>query len=67
MNYSFHPEAENELTKAIDYFEDQQRELGFEFSVEVYKTVQRVKENPRSWTKVSGSISQMITLAEYES
>ncbi|WP_199535453.1 hypothetical protein [Rhodohalobacter sp. SW132] len=46
MNYSFHPEAENELTKAIDYFEDQQRELGFEFSVEVYKTVQRVKENP---------------------
>ncbi len=60
MNYGFHPEAEIELTKAIDYFEDQQRELGFEFSVEIYKTIQRIKENPRSWTKVSGSIRRVL-------
>jgi plasmid stabilization system protein ParE len=60
MKTSFHPEAENEFTKAIDYFENQQRELGFEFSVEVYKTVQRIKANPRSWTKVSGTIRRIL-------
>lgn len=39
MNYSFHPEAENEFIKTIDYFENQQRELGQDFSIEVYNTI----------------------------
>jgi len=60
MNYSFHPEAENEFEKAINYFEDQQRELGYEFSIEDYKSVQRIKANPRSWTKVSETIRRIL-------
>lgn len=60
MTVSFHPEAENEFSKAINYFEDQQRELGLDFSTEVYKTIQRLKANPRSWTKVSGSIRRIL-------
>jgi hypothetical protein len=53
MNYSFHPEAEEELIKAIDFYEEQERELGLDFSMEVYQTIQRVIANPKSWTKIS--------------
>jgi len=60
MNYGFHPEAEIELMKALDYFEDQQRELGFEFSMEIFKAIQRIKENPHSWTKVSRTIRRIL-------
>ena len=60
MNYSFHPEAEKEFIQTIDYFEDQQRELGLDFSVEVYKTIQRIKLNPRSWTKISPTIRRAL-------
>lgn len=35
MNFSFHPEAELEFTKAIDYYEDKEIGLGFDFAVEV--------------------------------
>lgn len=60
MNYSFHPEAENEFIKTIDYFENQQRELGQDFSIEVYNTIQRIRINPRSWTKVSANIRRAL-------
>lgn len=60
MNYSFHPEAEIEFIKAIDFLEDQQGELGFEFSVEVYKSIQRITANPKSWAKVSKSLRRIL-------
>lgn len=60
MNYSFHPDAETEFTEAINYYEDQQRELGFDFSIEVYQTVQRIVANPESWTKVSNTLRRTL-------
>jgi len=39
MRYSFHPEAVNEFIQSIDYYDDQQRELGLEFAGEIYKTI----------------------------
>ncbi len=60
MNYSFHPEAEIEFTKAIDYYEDHQRELGFDFSIEINKTIHRIIANPESWTLVSRSIRRAL-------
>jgi len=60
MNYSFHPEAEIEFTKAINYYEDQERELGVDFSVEDYKSIQRVISNPLSWSKISKSIRRAL-------
>ena len=39
MSYSFHPEAENEFLKAIDYYEDREEGLGFDFAIEVYSTI----------------------------
>ncbi|MGM0460492.1 MAG: type II toxin-antitoxin system RelE/ParE family toxin [Bacteroidota bacterium] len=60
MTVSFHPEAENEFSEAISYFEDQQRNLGIDFSAEVHKTIQRIKANPRSWTIISRSIRRIL-------
>ena len=35
MNFSFHPEAEEEFNKAIDYYEDIDPGLGYDFALEV--------------------------------
>ncbi len=60
MNYSFHPEAEKEFIKAIQYYEEKERELGLDFSMEVHKSVTRILANPESWTKVSDSIRRIL-------
>lgn len=36
MMLSFHPEAEAEFNKEIDYYENIQAGLGYDFAVEVY-------------------------------
>jgi hypothetical protein len=42
MRFSFHPEAEAEFNDAIDYYEDKEGGLGYDFAVEVYVTIQRI-------------------------
>ena len=39
MTFSFHPEAETEFFEAVDYYEDRERGLGFDFSIEVLATI----------------------------
>jgi hypothetical protein len=46
MNYSFHPEAKEELFEAINYFEECQSRLGLAFSKEVFSTIQRIIHFP---------------------
>jgi len=46
MTFSFHPEAELELHEAIDYYEDCERGLGYDFSIEVLGTVQNISQLP---------------------
>lgn len=60
MSYSFHPEAEEEFIKTIDFYEEQERELGLDFSIEVYQAIQRVIANPESWTKRSKKIRRIL-------
>jgi hypothetical protein len=36
MTYSFHPEAEDEFNKAVEYYEEIEPGLGYDFAVEVY-------------------------------
>jgi len=42
MNVSFHPDAELEFTKAIDYYEGKETGLGYDFAVEVYSAIERI-------------------------
>ena len=60
MTYRFHPEAEKEFIRAIEYYEEQERELGLDFSIQVYESIQRVITNPITWTKVSPNIRRVL-------
>ncbi len=42
MTFSFHPEAEAEFNKAIDYYEEIESGLGFDFVIEVNSAIQRI-------------------------
>ncbi|HOS97927.1 MAG TPA: type II toxin-antitoxin system RelE/ParE family toxin [Deltaproteobacteria bacterium] len=53
MRYSFHPIAVAELNEAIDYYEELQSGLGFEFAKEVFSSIQRVIEFPAAWSPLS--------------
>jgi len=49
MNYYFHQEAEAEFIAAIDFYEERQAELGYEFAQEVYAGIQSILDHPRTW------------------
>ena len=40
MTFSFHPEAESEFREAIDYYENCEPGLGYDFSIEILSTIQ---------------------------
>ena len=42
MKNFFHPEAETEFFAAIDYYENCAEGLGYDFSIEVHSTVERI-------------------------
>ena len=54
MSYFFHPEAEKEFLEAIDYYEEREAGLGFDFAVEVYAAIGRAVEHPKSWPIIDG-------------
>lgn len=53
MTYYFHPLAEQELDKAVRYYEDCCPGLGLEFAEEIYATISRIIAYPKAWTKLS--------------
>lgn len=61
MNYSFHPDAENELNKAIDYYNECQDGLGSDFAKEVYSSIQNILLFPQAWTPLSVNTRRCLT------
>ena len=53
MKFSFHPDAEEELNQAVDYYNHCQPLLGWDFAREVYSAVQNILAYPRAWTPLS--------------
>ena len=49
MIYEFHPEAESEFISAIDYYEECQAGLGYEFAYIIYSTILDIMESPKTW------------------
>lgn len=49
MKYSFHPEAEAEFVQAIDYYEECEAGLGYDFAVEVCSAIERIMAHPKAW------------------
>lgn len=53
MTSSFHPRAEQELGKAVSYYEECSSGLGLEFAEEVYAAIARIIAYPKAWTRLS--------------
>ncbi len=49
MTFSFHPEAETEFLEAINYYENREFGLGYDFSIEVFATIQNIVIYPTAW------------------
>ncbi len=56
MTFSFHPEAEEEFRAAIEYYEDHEAGLGYDFSVEVFTAIQNVAAHPHAWPVIEEDI-----------
>ena len=48
MRFYFHPDADAEFDKVVDYYEECQPGLGIEFAEEVYATIARIIAYPRA-------------------
>ncbi len=60
MNFIFHPEAEEEFNKAIDYYEEIESGLGYDFAIEIYSTIQRAVAFPKAWAVMEGEIRRTL-------
>ncbi len=49
MTFSFHPEADTEFREAVEYYEACEPGLGYDFSLEVFSTVQTIISSPAVW------------------
>jgi len=61
MTVKFHPNAEAEFLNAVEYYEDVQNNLGYEFASEVYGTIERVKDFPLAWQKMTSKTRRCLT------
>lgn len=53
MKFYFHPEAEAEFDRSVEYYEQCQPGLGLEFAVEIYTTIGRILQYPDAWFALS--------------
>ncbi len=60
MSFSFHPEAKREFNEAIDYYEDIEPGLGYDFALEVHSTILRAVNYPKAWTVLDGDIRRSL-------
>ncbi|MBI1748241.1 MAG: type II toxin-antitoxin system RelE/ParE family toxin [Acidobacteria bacterium] len=60
MNYLFHPEAEVEFIEAIEYYEEKESGLGYDFAVEVYLTIERTVSFPKAWPVIEEDIRRSL-------
>jgi plasmid stabilization system protein ParE len=53
MRFYFHPDAEAEFDRAVEYYEQFQPGLGLEFAEEVYAAIARIIQYPDAWSALS--------------
>ena len=60
MTFSFHPEAEEEFSAAIEYYEERETGLGYDFSVEVFTAIHNITTHPDAWPVVEDDIHRCL-------
>ena len=53
MTVEFLPQARTEWAEAIAYYNEQRSNLGYEFALEIDRTVARILQHPLAWTLVA--------------
>lgn len=61
MTFSFHPEAQAEFERAVDYYEASESGLGWDFSLEVHAAIQNILDFPEAWPGLEGNIRRCQT------
>lgn len=61
MIFLFHPEAEKELNAAIDYYEDCNKGLGYDFAIEVHSAIERIIAYPKAWPVLEDEMRRCLT------
>ena len=61
MNFSFHPEAEQEFYAAINYYERNKPNLGYDFSIEVVSAIQNALDYPTAWPILEDDVRRCLT------
>jgi hypothetical protein len=57
---NFHPEAEEELNNAIDFYESKELGLGIDFAIDIKKAIVRIEKYPMAWTIFEGEIRRSL-------
>jgi hypothetical protein len=60
MKFYFHPEAEKEFMYSVDYYEEIESGLGYEFAIEAYSAINRAIEFPNAWSIIGDSIRRSL-------
>ncbi len=61
MTIVFHPEAAKEFYASIEYYEDCELGLGYDFSIEIYTTIQHIMDHPKAWSILEGDVRRCLT------
>jgi len=60
VKYAFHPEAEAEFVQAIEYYEECETGLGYDFAVEVYSAIERTMAYRKAWPIIEEDIRRSL-------
>jgi plasmid stabilization system protein ParE len=60
MTFLFHHEAEVEFNEAIDYYEGCETGLGYDFSIEVFTSIQNIVSYPTAWPIIEQDIRRCL-------
>jgi hypothetical protein len=65
VKYSFHPEAEAEFVQAVEYYEECEAGLSYDFAVEVYSAIERTMAYPKAWPIIEEDIRSLVRRFPY--
>ena len=61
MKFYFHPDADTEFDKTVEYYEECEPGLGLEFAEELYSTISRIIKHPQAWSLMSKNTRRCLT------
>ena len=61
MKLKYHPRARIELNEAVDYYEERQEGLGWNFLEEIQLAIRRILDFPDAWQPLSANTRRCLT------